>query len=184
MVGGVASLAGSLNASSVNNFSPAFGASYQLLTYASSSGAFTTTNLIVAGKTLVPTYNLHDLTLTAPPLIVTNTNDSGAGSLRAAINAVNADTSGSATHPEVITFAISSGAQTILLSSALTLTNPVVMDGTSQPGSSGVPLITISGNRTNQIFINNSSATVKFLTFDQGSAAALAAAATSTTRAT
>lgn len=68
------------------------------------------------------------------PLIVTNTNDSGAGSLREAINAANAN-SGANT----ISFAISgTGPHTITLSSPLPALVGAsdTIDGTTQPGSS------------------------------------------------
>ncbi len=81
------------------------------------------------------------------PLVVTTTADDGPGSLRAAIEFVNSDPNDSAANPDVITFAIGSGAQTISLASALpAVLNPVVIDGTTQPGYSGVPLIEIDGS--------------------------------------
>src|SRR5262249_604641 len=73
---------------------------------------------------------------------VTNTNDSGPGSLRQAI--LNADAA-TGTTPIVITFAIpGSGVQIITPLSALpTVTEPVVINGWSQggPGYSGAPLL-------------------------------------------
>jgi hypothetical protein len=79
--------------------------------------------------------------------MVTNTNDSGAGSLRAAITAVNKDTS---TAVDVIDFNIGGGgAQTINLKSELPLlTHPAFVNGTSQPGYTGSPLITLIGPST------------------------------------
>lgn len=75
-----------------------------------------------------------------PPLVVTNTNDSGAGSLRQAILDANA-----ALGADVITFSIGSGgAKTITPATALpTITEAVTIDGNSQPGFSGTPLIEI-----------------------------------------
>jgi hypothetical protein len=77
-------------------------------------------------------------------LTVTNTNDSGAGSLRQAILDANG-TQGSNT----IAFNIGgSGVQTIQPLSALpTITNPVVIDGTTQPGFAGTPTIVLTGSR-------------------------------------
>ncbi len=72
---------------------------------------------------------------------VTNTNDSGPGSLRAAILAAN-------TNPglETISFSIGSGVQTIAPLSALpNITDPVIIDGTTQPGYAGTPLVVLSG---------------------------------------
>ena len=72
---------------------------------------------------------------------VTNTNDNGAGSFRQAILDANA-----LAGADTITFGIGSGAQTILLSSALpTITEAVVIDATSQPGYGGTPLILLDG---------------------------------------
>ena len=68
---------------------------------------------------------------------VTNTNDSGAGSLRQAI--LDANTNAGA---DTITFAIGTGPQTISpLSPLPTITDPVTIDGTTQPGFSGSPII-------------------------------------------
>ena len=65
-----------------------------------------------------------------------------AGSLRQAILDSNATTG-----PNTIDFNIGSGAQTILLLSALPgITVPVSIDGTSQPGYSAAPLIELDGN--------------------------------------
>jgi autotransporter-associated beta strand protein len=74
------------------------------------------------------------------PTQVTNTNDSGAGSLRQAI--ASAITLGGA----AVTFAIPSGPFTIQLSSPLQpITVPIVIDGTTQPGFINTPLVTLSG---------------------------------------
>ncbi len=71
-------------------------------------------------------------------LTVSNTNDSGSGSLRAAIEAANADSA-----LDTIQFALAgSGVRTINLSSALPgLFTPMQIDGWSQSGYSGKPLI-------------------------------------------
>src|SRR2546426_9784277 len=73
---------------------------------------------------------------------VSNTSDSGAGSLRQAILDSNA-TNG----PNTIVFQIpGSGAQTITPLSALPpITVPVIIDGTTQPGFVSQPLIEING---------------------------------------
>ncbi|HET8786993.1 MAG TPA: FG-GAP-like repeat-containing protein, partial [Candidatus Limnocylindrales bacterium] len=77
-------------------------------------------------------------------LVVTNTNDSGPGSLRQAILDSNADV-GDVDH---VTFAIPGpGVHTITLESPLPpITAPVVIDGTTQPGFAGTPLIEVNGN--------------------------------------
>ena len=75
--------------------------------------------------------------------LVTSAADSGDGSLRQAILNANLDTT-----PDEIDFAIGSGAspQTIALASPLpVITNPLVLNGASQPGYAGTPLIQISG---------------------------------------
>jgi Calx-beta domain-containing protein len=72
---------------------------------------------------------------------VTNTNDSGAGSLRQAIVDANANAG-----TDLITFSIGSGLQTIAPSALLPdITDPVIIDGTTQAGFAGTPLIELSG---------------------------------------
>src|ERR1051325_1070262 len=73
------------------------------------------------------------LTAQATTFIVTNTNDGGAGSLRQAILNANANAGA-----EVIAFNIAgAGVKTISPTSALpTITDPVTIDGYSQPGAS------------------------------------------------
>lgn len=76
-------------------------------------------------------------------LVVTNTNDSGPGSLRQAILDANA-TPGT----DTITFNIpGSGVQTILPLTGLPgLADSVVIDATTQPGWSGAPIIELDGS--------------------------------------
>lgn len=70
---------------------------------------------------------------------VTNTNDSGTGSLPWAVQQANA-TPGA----NNVNFNIpGGGVKTINLSSALTASNPITLDATTQPGYSGTPLIRI-----------------------------------------
>ncbi len=74
---------------------------------------------------------------------VISTSDTGEGSLRQAIT--NADTASGAGLNEV-TFNISSGLQVINPASALpTITSALLIDGTTQPGYSGTPLIELDG---------------------------------------
>ena len=77
-----------------------------------------------------------------PALLVTNTNDSGAGSLRQAILDANARTGF-----DFINFEIGTGGPaTIAPASNLpTITGPVFIDGASQPGFNGTPLIELNG---------------------------------------
>ena len=73
---------------------------------------------------------------------MTNTADSGAGSLRQAIISADAQSGGG-----TITFNIGTGAKTISPSSALpSLTGKVTIDATTQPGFAGTPLITLNGS--------------------------------------
>ena len=85
-------------------------------------------------------------------LLVTNTNDSGSGSLRQAI--LNADAS-SITLPKTIGFNIpGGGVQTIAPVSALpTITTPVIVDGYTQPGASANTL-SAGDNAVLQIVLN------------------------------
>jgi probable HAF family extracellular repeat protein len=75
--------------------------------------------------------------------VVTNTNDSGPGSLRQAILDTNANPG-----PDTITFDISgAGVHTIRPTSPLpVLTDPVLINGASQPGYAGAPLIELSAS--------------------------------------
>ena len=78
----------------------------------------------------------------AATLTVTTTADSGAGSLRQAI----LDSNASVGTLDTIVFAIGSGVQTITPLSALPIvTDPVVVDGTTQPGYAGTPLVELAG---------------------------------------
>jgi hypothetical protein len=87
---------------------------------------------------------LEDRTLPST-FLVSNVADSGPGSLRQAILDANAHSGA-----DVIDFAIGSGAQTIAVGSTTgtplpTITDSVTIDGTSQPGYSGTPLIELDG---------------------------------------
>ena len=91
----------------------------------------------------------------ASNLVVTNTNDSGRGSLRRAIDLVN-NPANAAFSPFDITFNIPGGVQVIRPLSALpTINYPVTIDGFSQPGSArntlaignnGPPTIVLDGS--------------------------------------
>jgi titin len=74
-------------------------------------------------------------------IMVTNTSDSGPGSLRQAILDSNA-----APGSNRIEFSINSGIQTITPLTALpVITDPVTIDGTTQPGFANTPIIELSG---------------------------------------
>ncbi|HEY9851284.1 MAG TPA: DUF4347 domain-containing protein [Leptolyngbyaceae cyanobacterium] len=99
--------------------------------------------------------------------VVTNTNDSGVGSLRQAIINANADAG-----IETIRFNIpGSGVRTITPTSALpTITEAVIIDGTTQPGFSSTPLIQLSGSSAGSasgLYITAGNSTVKGLVINQ-----------------
>ena len=77
-------------------------------------------------------------------IVVTTTADKGAGSLRQAIIDANASTT-----PSTIEFNIGSGGpQSILPITPLpALSNAITIDGTSQPGYSGTPIIQLGGSQ-------------------------------------
>ncbi len=89
-------------------------------------------------KLMVP----HQPFKTGSTFVVTSAADSGSGTLRQAIGFSNASPG-----LDVINFNISGGGeQTIALNSALPqLNDPVIIDGSTQPGYSGKPLIEING---------------------------------------
>jgi hypothetical protein len=82
------------------------------------------------------------VTLAAMTFSVTNTNDSGAGSLRQAILDANANAGA-----DTISFNVpGTGVHTIAPASELpTITESVTIDGTTQPGYAGMPIIELSG---------------------------------------
>lgn len=80
--------------------------------------------------------------LSAASFPVTNASDAGMGSLRQAILNANA-----APGPDVITFAIGFGPQTISpLSELPAITDPVTIRGDTQPGFGGAPIIELNGS--------------------------------------
>jgi uncharacterized repeat protein (TIGR01451 family) len=88
------------------------------------------------------TVNSSNAVITVLSLMVTNTNDSGPGTLRQAILDAN-----TLSGTNSITFKIAgAGVQTITPASAFpTITKPVLLDGWSQPGYSGSPVIELNG---------------------------------------
>jgi hypothetical protein len=89
-------------------------------------------------------------------LWVMNSNDAGAGSLRQAMLYANANSSPG--NPDLIAFNIpttdpgyssATAAFTISPLSALpAITNPLVLDGTTQPGSTSTPVVVLNGSQT------------------------------------
>ncbi len=92
--------------------------------------------ILIAGLILLNLASSFAATFT-----VTNTSDAGAGSLRQAVTDANG-----LVGIDNIAFNIGAGgAQTITLSSNITITQGVIIDGSTQPGFSSAALITISG---------------------------------------
>ena len=84
----------------------------------------------------------------AAPFTVTSAADAGPGTLRQAILDANA-----ATGADTISFAIGTGQRTIIVSSGPlpTVTDPVVIDATTQPGFAGTPLVRLHNGTGSQI---------------------------------
>lgn len=133
-VSGTATLDGTLSTTLTGGYNPGFNDQIIVLTYGTRSGAFGTVN----APSFTPVYNANNLTLVsnapAPAtLLVTNTNDSGAGSLRQAILDSNAMAG-----TQAINFQIpAGGVQSIVPATILpAFDDPVVIDGYTQPGAS------------------------------------------------
>lgn len=98
--------------------------------------------------------------------VVTNANDSGPGSLRQAITDANASPG-----VDTISFNVGSGLQTITpLQRLPTITEGVVIDGTTQPGFAGVPIIELNGTVQpdgNGLFITGGNSTVRGLVINR-----------------
>jgi len=113
--------------------------------------------LAVSGLVLAATVG----TARADTYTVTNTADTGAGSLRQAITDANAHMGA-----DTIAFDIpGSGVQTINVSATNLpgISDPVTIDGTTQPGYAGTPLIEIHGSQTSGISITAGSTTFRGL---------------------
>jgi uncharacterized repeat protein (TIGR01451 family) len=101
--------------------------------------------------------------------VVTSTADSGPGTLRQAIIDSNASFG-----TNNITFQINgTGLQTIDVASTLTITAPVILDGTTQTGYSGTPLIELNGSglgsQSSELKISAGNTTVTGLLIDGSS---------------
>ncbi len=119
-------------------------------------GSFTYTPDAGFGGTDSFTYVANDGLVDSEPVIVsirhalyvTNTNDSSDGSLRWTIDNANTHTN-DLSGPDTIRFAIGSGVQTITPTTALPMiTDPVVVDGWSQPGFVDTPIVELDGTNT------------------------------------
>ena len=116
----------------------------------------TSTTIVTAGEQVI--------------YVVTNTDDSGIGSLRQAIGDANAHFG-----PDTIRFNIpGAGVRTINLASALPQnTEPVTIDGTSQPGFAGTPLIELNGAQAgdgaNGLVVNGGNSVIRSLIINRWS---------------
>jgi hypothetical protein len=118
---------------------------------------------------------LGNLAAGADTFTVTNVDDSGAGSLRQAITEANA-----VAGLDTIAFDIpGAGVQTIEVSATPlpNITSPVVIDGTTQPGYAGAPLIELHGSNTNGFYVTAGSSTFRGLVMNGFSQAILLSAA-------
>src|SRR6185436_1673885 len=100
-------------------------------------------------------------------ITVINTRAAGVGSLRQAIM----DSEGNA-GVDTIRFVIGIGPQTITLATPLpTITDPVIIDGTTQPGFTSAPIIELNGvnlgGGSSGLLINAGSSTVKGLVINR-----------------
>ena len=99
----------------------------------------------------------------ATTFTVSNTNDTGAGSLRQALLSANADGSATAGSPHQINFSVPNGSTITVVSPFLVITNHVSINGL------GVTNLTISGGGTSRIFwIQNGTITIQNLTLANG----------------
>ncbi|MBB3838370.1 hypothetical protein FHS57_002375 [Runella defluvii] len=99
----------------------------------------------------------------ATTFTVSNTNDTGVGSLRQAIFDANADGSATAASPHQINFTVPNGSTITVISPFLVITNHVSINGL------GVNNLTISGGGISRIFwIQNGTITIQNLTLANG----------------
>jgi parallel beta-helix repeat protein len=108
--------------------------------------------------------------ISAATFTVTSSSDSGPGTFRQAILDANA-----LPGADIIAFSIGTGTKTITLLSVVHITSEIDIDGSTQPGFSGTPLIKISGTSMFQM-TNANGAKVQYLEFinNSGSTAILA----------
>ncbi len=128
---------------------------------------------LLATLTVNTTSDVVDGVTTSIASLVSNPGSDGAISLREAIQAANNTANTGA--PDEIHFAISgAGVRTIQPATALpTITNPVVIDATTQPGYVGEPLIELDGSgagSANGLHITAGGSTVRGLVINRFSA--------------
>ena len=139
-------------------------------TLTNGSGTFSATLMTVGSQTITATDTVTssitgttaNISVTVPSFVVTNTNDSGAGSLRAALASAAANGSGNITFdPTVFTASNTAAQNTITLTSA-TLnipSNTTITGPTTGSGATLKNLVTVSGNNGLTDFIVNSGVT-------------------------
>jgi hypothetical protein len=164
-----AGLAGSGNGTGSLSYSgtlSALNAAMDGMTYAPPAGFQGNVSLSVEAQSDIALI-AGQVLITTSSFVVTTTADSGPGSLRQAILDSNTATGGSNT----IVFAIpGTGDQTIALSSALpTITTSVLVDGTTQPGFAGTPLIAFGGQSpgsSDPLAVSGGTVTIRGLAID------------------
>jgi hypothetical protein len=121
---------------------------------------------------LFPIFEVVEDRLLMTTFLVTNVNDSGLGSLRQAIIFSNASTNPGS----VIDFSITGANRTIIPQTPLpTITEPVLIDGTSQTGYSGISIVEIQGSSftTNGLSVTAGDTTIQGLILDKFSGYAI-----------
>ena len=96
--------------------------------------------VVLSASSTAPTFLVSKLR--GVPIVVTTNADAGPGSLRQAILDANA-----AAGADLITFNLPAGSTSIALASQLpTITEALTIDGTTQPGSGGNPIVELNGS--------------------------------------
>ncbi len=169
-------LAGSGNGTGELHFQgslSAINAALQDLTFAPAPG-FEGNTVLTVGALSQGSQSLQSVVnITNGLFAVTNTNEGGPGSLRQAILDSNVATGGANT----IDFAIPGGGVQVIapLSPLPTIVNPVLIDGFSQPGYAGTPLIEVIGGQAGTgsgFTITSSNVTIRGLDINGFSAGA------------
>ena len=160
-------------------FTPAVGDAFVILT--SSTNLTGTFNGLPNGAVFLVNNSLFRIDYSSQSVVLTrssvvpvvNTNDNGAGSLRQAILFANASPG-----RDTVTFNIpGSGVKTITVASELpTISDPVVLDATTQPGYAGQPVIELDGEHAGNAAgfrINAGNTTIKGFTINRFSESGL-----------
>lgn len=113
----------------------------------------------------------NDQTHAAMTFVVTNVNDSGAGSLRQAILDANAN-------PGLDSINFNIAGPSLKIQPILRLpdiTDPVVIDGSTQPGFSGAPIVELNGGKSAEraLFVNAPGSTIRSLVINGFSTGAI-----------